>query len=297
MFRVVLFLVMLLSFRVNGSEGAIKEKKYNLSVCAIFKDETKYLKEWIEYHRLVGVDHFYLYNNNSIDRPAVLLTPYIKAGIVTLISWPDTLKNKNDAVWALSTQVSAYENAAKFRAINETKWLVFIDVDEFLLPANAGTLTEILEKYDSCPGVTLSRDFYDASNIDQLSKKKLLIENLKMVGSPKEKICRSVEKTIFKPEFCKCFNWPPFRYTFKDNQVAARVSKYEMHINSYLNRNVRFIDPGKIKEKLLVDQRAISKDEIQDLLEAGYEIEDQEKIIYRYVPALLKKMGYAQFLD
>ena len=42
-------------------------KKYNLSICAIFKNEAKYLKEWIEYHRIFGVDHFYLYNIGSRD--------------------------------------------------------------------------------------------------------------------------------------------------------------------------------------------------------------------------------------
>ena len=38
---------------------------YDLSVCAIFKDEASYLKEWIEYHKLVGVQHFYLYENEN----------------------------------------------------------------------------------------------------------------------------------------------------------------------------------------------------------------------------------------
>ena len=40
-------------------------KKHQLSICAIFKNEAKFLKEWIEYHRLVGVDHFYLYDETG----------------------------------------------------------------------------------------------------------------------------------------------------------------------------------------------------------------------------------------
>ena len=39
------------------------KKKYYCSICAIFRDEGTYLKEWIEYHRIIGIDHFYLYNN------------------------------------------------------------------------------------------------------------------------------------------------------------------------------------------------------------------------------------------
>ncbi len=34
--------------------------KFNVSLCAIFKDEADYLKEWIEFHRIVGVEHFYM---------------------------------------------------------------------------------------------------------------------------------------------------------------------------------------------------------------------------------------------
>ena len=96
-----------------------KEKNHNLSICAIFKNEAKFLKEWIEYHRLVGVDHFYLYDNGSTDRFKEILNPYIKDKTVTLIYWPeradDTSEEKAFA-WALSTQVPAYENAVKFRA-------------------------------------------------------------------------------------------------------------------------------------------------------------------------------------
>jgi len=29
---------------------------YTLAIAAIFKDEAPYLKEWIEYHKLVGVE-------------------------------------------------------------------------------------------------------------------------------------------------------------------------------------------------------------------------------------------------
>ena len=41
--------------------------KYSVSLCLIFKNEAPFLKEWLDYHLTVGVDHFYLYNNNSDD--------------------------------------------------------------------------------------------------------------------------------------------------------------------------------------------------------------------------------------
>src|SRR5262245_21968687 len=38
-----------------------------LAVCAIFKDEAKFLDEWIRFHARVGVTRFYLYDNGTRD--------------------------------------------------------------------------------------------------------------------------------------------------------------------------------------------------------------------------------------
>ena len=60
---------------------------YNLAVVAIFKDEARYLREWLDYHLLTGAEHFYLYNNDSSDDYEKILAPYVEAGLVTLIDW------------------------------------------------------------------------------------------------------------------------------------------------------------------------------------------------------------------
>ena len=85
-------------------------KKYNISICAIFKNEANYMKEWIEFHQMMGVDHFYLYNNNSADDYFSVLSQYIEKGIVTLVEWPE-----------VPGQLTAYKNwYEKYRF--ETKW-------------------------------------------------------------------------------------------------------------------------------------------------------------------------------
>src|SRR5690348_7730635 len=131
--------------------------RYQLSVCALFKNEAKYLKEWIEYHLLAGVDHFYLYNLDSTDDYIKVLRPYIEKKQVTLVFWHDFIGEQDEEnlfIWALGTQIPAYENAARFRAIKETKWLVFLDVDEFLVSPQSHNLSSILEKYNDYPGVS-----------------------------------------------------------------------------------------------------------------------------------------------
>ena len=40
---------------------------HELAIVAIVKDEAHYLKEWLDYHLAAGVDHFFIYDNDSKD--------------------------------------------------------------------------------------------------------------------------------------------------------------------------------------------------------------------------------------
>ena len=112
-----------------------KIKKYKIAICAIFKNESLYLKEWIEYHKIVGVEHFYLYNNNSEDDYQPILEPYITEGLVTLIQWP-----QNQA------QMQCYHDCIE-RFKNETEWLSFVDIDEFIVPNVTDTIYDFLRPF------------------------------------------------------------------------------------------------------------------------------------------------------
>ena len=62
--------------------------KYELAIVAILKNEAPYIKEWIDYHLLAGVDHFYLYDNESEDNLKEILQPYIDINIVDYEFFP-----------------------------------------------------------------------------------------------------------------------------------------------------------------------------------------------------------------
>ena len=268
-------------------------QKYNLSICTLFKNESKNLREWIEYHQLVGVDHFYLYNNGSSDRYKTVLKPYIKRGVVTLVEWPDQIAFQNkdsDEMWAISTQIPAYENAAKYKAIDETKWLAFLHVHEFLVPHSVDTITEILAKHEEQTAITLIDEFYDASIIrPSIPPRRLLIETIELTKDPGQPKERKIVKTIFKPSEVKCFRWAPFEYTFKNDQKALVLEKSEAHINQYLHRNVGY--QGKVKPKIDIGYTQIPENEKTQLLDQEYEIDDQEKLIFRFIPEVTKRMG------
>lgn len=105
----------------------------SLTVCAIFRNEAWYLREWIEFHRLVGVQQFYLYQNNSGDDWGSVLQPYVEDGLVETIDWPIPSP----------AQVPAYHHFARGHA-GRKEWVAFIDCDEFLFPSGAATVTEVV---------------------------------------------------------------------------------------------------------------------------------------------------------
>ena len=107
---------------------------YDLAVVAIFKDEARYLKEWLDYHLLAGVEHFYLYNNDSSDDFREVLAPYVEKNLVTLIDWSGRLM-----------QYPAYNDALeKFRF--ECRYMAFIDLDEFIFPKSTRSITEVVDE-------------------------------------------------------------------------------------------------------------------------------------------------------
>ena len=107
---------------------------YDLAVVAIFKDEGRYLKEWLDYHLLAGVEHFYLYNNDSSDDYKEVLAPYVEKKLVTLIDFPGK-----------AMQLIAYNDAIeKYRF--ECRYMAFIDIDEFIFPKTNQNISEVVDE-------------------------------------------------------------------------------------------------------------------------------------------------------
>lgn len=287
---VVIYLFLMRYF----SYASAQEKQYTLSICATFKNEAHFLKEWIEYHLLVGVDHFYLYDTGSTDDYMQVLQPYLQKEMVTLIRWIDweeTEEDENAYQWSLGVQIPAYENSARFVALNRTKWLTFLDVHEFLVSPTEDKISKALDNYEEYPGVILKCDFFNAGkNKEMLPKRKLLIQTEELSHPLALHLQKAVTKMIFKPDHCKGFIWHPYQCVFKNLQIAAHAEKSTLRINHYLNRN---IDPFiyKPKERYHIGNPHLNDEEILQILSLGYEMEDQERSIQRFAPELAKKMG------
>lgn len=119
-----------------------------LAVCAIFRDEARYLAEWVAFHRIQGVERFYLYDNRSDDDWRLALAPEIASGLVEVVDWPPQ-----------PGQMSAYDDCLE-RHRDEARWIAMIDVDEFLFSPTGAPLPEVLRRFDMHPAVAVNRRFF-----------------------------------------------------------------------------------------------------------------------------------------
>lgn len=206
----------------------IKSKKYNVAICAIFKNEALYLKEWIEFNNIVGIEHFYLYNNNSEDDYMSVLKPYIESGLVTLLNWPYNQK-----------QMECYINCIKKYAF-ETKWLGFIDIDEFIVPKKTNTIYEFLKTFEKKAGaVNIYWKLFGSSGM----------LNRELSGFVSE------DFTVCWPKYCnigKCF----YNTTFDFNE-NSKFSK-QLHHKFWANYKGMDIPPVNIFNKICIGNRNIA---------------------------------------
>jgi glycosyltransferase involved in cell wall biosynthesis len=106
-----------------------------LAACTTVKNEGRYIYEWLSYHHALGVEHFYIYNNDSDDDTLDEIKRWPRPEAVTVIDWPGS-----------RVQHLAYEHMAQeFRG--ESEWCAFIDADEFLCPQEDNAIPDILDYF------------------------------------------------------------------------------------------------------------------------------------------------------
>jgi hypothetical protein len=155
-----------------------------LAVCAVFKDEAPALLEWIAYHRIVGVDHFFLYDNESTDDGASRLLDSRLRDYVTVIP-----------IASRPAQIRAYRHFIDAYSCN-WDWVAFIDLDEFIHPIDVDSIKDLLPRYESYSGVLLHWLMF-GPNGHEVRPDGLVIENY-VTRLPEEDIVNRHVKSLVK---------------------------------------------------------------------------------------------------
>ncbi len=233
-----------------------KKKKYYLSICAIFRDEARFLKEWIEFHRLVGVEHFYLMNHLSTDDYQKVLEPYIKKNIVELQNWNYPITSPGR--WS-PIQTSAYQKIIK-RSAKKTEWLAILDTDEFLFPVQEKNLKEFLKKYEEFSAVCVNWQMFGTSGISRVPDNELMIDFLTLSAPTnyhenihvKSIVRPSHVETCLNPHYCKllpgCYQVTEKMEKF-EGPFSPSISVEKIRINHYWSRDEDFFYNVKIARR------------------------------------------------
>ena len=155
-------------------------EKYYLTISVIVKDGADCIAEWIEFHLMVGVQHIYLYDNESTDNLKQVLSPYIKKNLVTVIPFSKQYVVLIDGSTEIITQKLFLRTSIETHAC-ETRWMAMIDCDEFILPSgnasiNNNGLINILKRFEGFTSVVIPW-LYFTSNGWITKPNKLVVES------------------------------------------------------------------------------------------------------------------------
>lgn len=270
----------------------LTRKQVYLSIAAIYKNEPD-IKEWIEYHKLVGVERFYLYDNESDDNSYEILKPYIEDGTVIY-----------NYIKGSCMQMPVYRDAI-YRYKNETKWLAIIDLDEYICPVEKDNLKDFLKDYENYPAVGVNWVMFD-SNGYKKRPNKLILEAYTRVHKNYQILENKHIKSIVQPKEVKYISNPHFCFYKKQKtavcenfQEIGKYNNYDNTINAFTNNN-------SIKKIRINHYFSKSKEDSINKIKRGFADSKRERkienkdinfkettedyVIQKYLPELKKKM-------
>jgi hypothetical protein len=114
------------------------------------KDEARFLPEWLAHHINLGVEHVYIYDNNSTDSIESVVAPFVGRGVATCVPWPTVPASPSCHLDFLD------------RFGPRCEWVAFFDADEFLVERMPGDLAEVLAS-TSAPAIAVNWRYFGSA--------------------------------------------------------------------------------------------------------------------------------------
>lgn len=259
----------------------------DVAIACVFQNEGPWLREWIEYYRLLGVSHFYLYNNLSSDSYLSTLGPYIESGVVELYDFPvkDFYEHQQDT----------YTHALEL-ARGHSNWVAIIDVDEFIVPLITDDLVSYLKIFpENVGGIEINWQCFGTSDIWSLLPGELLIDKL-YLKAPYNEPMNQWEKSIVRPHAVKACDSPHY-CLYVDGYKVLRVTPVDsrgipldelsvqaIRIHHYILRTKEFFYKVKVPRLKHVTHNFLKGMVPSEYMATTNQVEDRS--IQKFVPQL-----------
>lgn len=227
-------------------------KKYNLVLSACFKNEGDILEEFIKHYLDEGIEHFYLIDNGSNDDYINAINKY--KDYITLIK--DNIRYKNN------TQTKLFHQYYYEKIKNESKWLLYCDIDEFVYSRNS--YCKIIDLLDNCPNyikqIWIPWKIYSCDNIIETPKSIInslfyRYFNLKFIGEQSLGYGKFIIKTNYLDKLTNHYgiminNNFTINNLYNSNFIKLIDEKYDTSLNLNLNHYM-FISKEKYNNKII----------------------------------------------
>lgn len=161
-------------------------KQYQMCVCTMVRNQARFLREWVIYHGRIGVERWFIYDNNSDDNIEQVIESLSNTNYnITRYIWP----------W-IKSQEAGFSHCA-LRARNSCEWIGFIDVDEFFHLKSGVELNGILGNRSMSKEIGELR--VSCHSFGPSGLKKLPLEGV-MIGYTCRMKMPERHKSIVKPE-------------------------------------------------------------------------------------------------
>lgn len=175
-----------------------------IAICAMCRLENRYIKEWINYYKKLGINHIYLFDNNDLNSERLIdvIKDDVDNGFVTITEVCGR-ENLNKAGNQSGCYTTCFNNHKK-----EYDWFGFVDIDEFVyLPEK--TLQEFLsdEKFVDTDVIHLSWQIY-GDNGNCFYEDKPVQERFKIPCKINALYAQNFPENMWVKSFVKCSNKP-----------------------------------------------------------------------------------------
>ena len=209
-----------------------------LAIACVAKNEGPYLKEWIEYHKIIGVQRFYFYDNESDDNTLDILKPYINEGTVVYHVL------KNHSITQRLPQIEAY-NDVIFKYRDRAKWMAFIDIDEFIVLIENCSIYDLLSDYEQYPALAINWLNFDSNGhlTKPLSHGGLVTANYTRVRKDRNNPVDRTVKSIVNPKLVVNYISPHYALYYDNTSavtenfeiISGKMTKFHSSIRIRLN--------------------------------------------------------------
>ena len=190
-----------------------------LGLCAILKDEGAFLEEWVAYYMRLGIEAFYLYDNESITPVRETLRDLAARTKPNLTVYDTPGK---------AMQVLTYTHCLETNKKN-CKWIAFMDADEFIVPRDHDSIAGMLEEFEPYSGLAMNWKIF-GSNGHKTRPTGLQLENYTKTLPLDHERHKGV-KCIVQPARVMAFFNP--HIGVPHNQADAIVTEAHMPINTH----------------------------------------------------------------